>query len=120
MGQGSARRAQEHERRRGHEVRDPDQETGPLGQPPEPGRDAPGYAFLAVTPGGYPNRQISAKPLAVYFPDMLSKLGEEAVAAQCIPTDPGLLEIDSYKNFLAVRREAIAVRLNEYLGTSGP
>ncbi|MCB9592568.1 MAG: CehA/McbA family metallohydrolase [Sandaracinaceae bacterium] len=36
------------------ELCDPDQEIGPLGHPPEPARDAPGYVFLAVTPEGYP------------------------------------------------------------------
>ncbi len=33
---------------------DPDQEIGPLGHPPRPARDAAGYAFLAVTPDGWP------------------------------------------------------------------
>lgn len=33
---------------------DDEQELGPLGHPPRPGRDDPGYAFLAVTPDGYP------------------------------------------------------------------
>lgn len=33
---------------------DADQDTGPLAHPPLPGRNDPGYEFLAVTPGGYP------------------------------------------------------------------
>ncbi|MEZ4338706.1 MAG: CehA/McbA family metallohydrolase [Sandaracinaceae bacterium] len=36
------------------EACDPDQDLGPLGHPPHPGRDDPGYAFLAVTPEGWP------------------------------------------------------------------
>ncbi len=35
-------------------VCDADQDVGPFGHPPEPGRADAGYPFLAVTPGGYP------------------------------------------------------------------
>ncbi len=33
---------------------DRDQDVGPLGHPPRPGRDDPDYGFLVVTPNGYP------------------------------------------------------------------
>ena len=38
---------------------------------------------------------------------------------QCVPTDPQLLEPERYDAFLIARREMIAERLNEYLGTTG-
>jgi hypothetical protein len=68
--------------------------------------------------GGKTNRQISAKPPATYFPQLLERVGQGAFDAQCIPTDPALLEVDAYPEFLAARREAIARRLNAYLGVS--
>lgn len=67
--------------------------------------------------GGTTNRQISDKPPVVYFRDTLAKSGAAALDAQCIPTDQHLLELDSYKEFLAARRQRIAERLNAFLGS---
>ena len=39
--------------------------------------------------------------------------------AQCIPTDPELLVVDRYRDFLRERRERIATRLNEFMSTAG-
>jgi hypothetical protein len=48
----------------------------------------------------------------------LEKSGEAAFTSQCIPLDSELLEKDRYKAFIAKRREMIAQRLNEFLGTT--
>jgi len=36
----------------------------------------------------------------------------------CILADPALLGVESYKAFLAKRREMVAQRINELLGTT--
>ena len=41
----------------------------------------------------------------------------DSLAAQCVPLEPALLTLDSYKAFLVERRKAIAARLNAFLGT---
>lgn len=78
-------------------------------------RDADDIANLAFI-GGKTNRQISDKPPAQYFPPLIEKSGLFAFEAQCIPTDPTLLGVDAYKNFLVERRKAVINRLNEFLG----
>lgn len=77
-------------------------------------READDIANLCFI-GGKTNRQISANLPERYFPELLSNLGQAAFAAQCIPTEPSLLALHSYKAFLAARREAIAARLNLFL-----
>ena len=78
-------------------------------------READDIANLAFI-GGRTNRQISDKAPRKYFPGLIEKAGEGAFEAQCIPTDPAILEIDNYKDFLRLRRRMISVRLNEFLG----
>ena len=78
-------------------------------------READDIANLAFI-GGKTNRQISDKPPVQYFPPLIEKSGLPAFEAQCIPTDPRLLVVDGYKNFLAERRNAVTRRLNEFLG----
>ena len=82
-------------------------------------RAADDIANLAFI-GGRTNRAISDKPPATYFPELVENVGAAAFAAQCIPLDPAMLEVESYKVFLAARRNAISERLNEFLGTSQP
>lgn len=77
-------------------------------------READDIANLAFI-GGKTNRQISDKPPGQYFPQLIAKTGTEPFDAQCIPTSSHLLGADSYKMFLAERRQAIAARLNEFL-----
>lgn len=79
-----------------------------------PGRDADDIANLSFI-GGKTNRKISDKAPAEYLPDYIEKAGQAAFAAQCIPTNLALLQIDNYKAFLARRRELIAQRLNALL-----
>lgn len=79
-------------------------------------READDIANLAFI-GGKTNRAISAKSPANYFPGLLAKAGPGAFEAQCIPTDTALLEVEHYKTFLAKRREIVAERINQFLGT---
>lgn len=79
-------------------------------------READDIANLAFI-GGKTNRQISDKPPARYFPPLIEKSGLAAFEAQCIPTDPELLVVEGYKNFLAERRKALSSRLNIFLGS---
>ena len=75
--------------------------------------DIANLAFI----GGTTNRRISASPPSVYFKKLVSGSGPELFAAQCIPIDDDLLEVEHYNEFLTRRREMIAARLNEILGT---
>jgi hypothetical protein len=74
--------------------------------------DIANLSFIA----GKTNLGIGAKGPAHYFPEILESQGIGAFEAQCIPTDPELLDRSTYKAFLAQRRILIAKRLNEFLG----
>jgi hypothetical protein len=78
-------------------------------------READDIANLAFI-GGRTNRQISDKAPSKYFPGLIEKAGDSAFEAQCIPTAPALLDIDTYKVFLVERRRLISERLNDFLG----
>ncbi len=75
--------------------------------------DISNLAFIS----GKTNRMISDKPPFVYFLPIIEKAGQYEFDAQCIPTEPELLNVKNYKEFLAERRKRIVTRLNEYLGT---
>jgi hypothetical protein len=79
-------------------------------------READDIANLSFISGKL-NRQILAKPPKMYLPEYVEKAGVAAFEAQCIPTDPSLLDVADYKRFLVERRNQISRRLNEYLGT---
>ncbi len=81
------------------------------------GREADDIANLAFI-GGKTNRAISDKAPGIYLPLLIAKVGEAPFTAQCIPNDPTLLGVTSYKTFLARRRGDVAARLNEFLGTT--
>lgn len=78
-------------------------------------READDIANLAFI-GGKTNRAISDKVPAVYLPPLVDQLGEPAFAAQCIPVEASLLEVESYKAFLFERRKRIATALNTFVG----
>jgi hypothetical protein len=78
-------------------------------------READDIANLAFI-GGKTNRAISDKAPAVYLPPLVDQLGEPAFAAQCIPVEASLLEVESYKAFLLERRKRIAAALNTFVG----
>ncbi|TAA21611.1 DUF262 domain-containing protein [Pseudoxanthomonas winnipegensis] len=78
-------------------------------------READDIANLAFI-GGKTNRAISDKAPAAYLPPLVEKLGYAAFAAQCIPVDGRLLELNNYGDFLLERRERIAAALNAFVG----
>ncbi|MGD9746464.1 MAG: hypothetical protein AB7V57_08965, partial [Verrucomicrobiales bacterium] len=80
-------------------------------------READDIANLAFI-GGKTNRSISDKAPQLYFPEIRAKAGDSAFELQCIPMDDALLVAESYKTFLNRRRQLIAERLNQFLGTS--
>lgn len=77
-------------------------------------READDIANLAFI-GGKTNRAISDKPPVKYLPALIEEHGIETFAAQAIPTDGALLEINSYKAFLFERRKRIAENLNRFV-----
>lgn len=64
---------------------------------------------------GRTNRKISNKEPAIYFPEYVEKIGQDALTVQCIPHDPEFWTADRYTDFLKRRRELVAQRLNEFL-----
>jgi len=80
-------------------------------------READDIANLSFI-SGKTNRQILAKAPKAYLPEYTEKAGEKAFQAQCIPTDPALLDVGDYKKFLVERRRLISERLNEFLSAA--
>lgn len=78
-------------------------------------READDIANLSFI-SGKTNRQILAKAPKHYFPEYIDKAGARAFEAQCIPTEPSLLDVGTYKQFLIERRRLISERLNIFLG----
>lgn len=66
--------------------------------------------------GGKMNRAISDKSPAIYLPPLMEKRGQACFEAQAIPTDPELLKVENYKQFLVERRKRVAQQLNSFLG----
>lgn len=52
-----------------------------------------------------------------YLPGIVSRIGREALDAQCIPADPALWSVDRYEEFVAARREALASGINGLLSS---
>jgi len=67
---------------------------------------------------GRANKALGAKEPAAYLPEILERQGKAALETQCIPIDPSLWEVDAYENFLQARRQLVADRLNQFLGTT--
>lgn len=70
------------------------------------------FAFIS----GRVNRSILANEPKKYLPGIIAKRGDEALVAQCIPTDPKLWEVGHYPAFLAWRRAQLAEEINRLLG----
>ncbi len=64
---------------------------------------------------GQTNRRISNKQAGSYLPDIVAKQGVAALEAQCVPSDPALWELDNYRQFLQIRREALATCMNAFI-----
>lgn len=83
------------------------------GHTPREADDISNLAFIS----GKTNRKISDTPPSTYLVALEKKNGSSAFQAQCIPMDEEVLHTDNYNGFLIRRRELIANRLNQYLGT---
>lgn len=66
---------------------------------------------------GQTNRRIGNKAAAGYLTEIVENRGAVALESQCVPLDPALWEIDRYRDFLRVRREALAERMNKFIRT---
>ena len=64
---------------------------------------------------GQTNRRISNKEATQYLEDIVAKQGSAALESQCVPTDPALWSTDAYRDFLKMRREALAQRMNAFI-----
>jgi len=64
---------------------------------------------------GQTNRRISNKEASKYLEEVIAKQGMEALESQCVPTDQALWSTGAYRDFLKVRREALAHRMNAFI-----
>lgn len=64
---------------------------------------------------GQTNRRISNKEAVNYLRDVVAKQGEAALHSQCVPVDATLWSTDRYRDFLKLRREALAHRMNAFI-----
>ncbi|MFV3132011.1 GmrSD restriction endonuclease domain-containing protein [Niveispirillum sp. KHB5.9] len=64
---------------------------------------------------GQTNRRISNKEPSSYLLDVVQKQGELALRSQCVPTIPDLWKTESYRDFLRLRREMLAERMNAFI-----
>jgi hypothetical protein len=64
---------------------------------------------------GQTNRRISNKDATGYLAEIVVKQGEAALRSQCVPTDSVLWDKARYRDFLAVRREELAARMNAFI-----
>lgn len=80
----------------------------------EPGEinEIANMAFLT----GQTNRRISNKEAVAYLRDIVEKQGAAALESQCVPVDEALWTTDRYRDFLTMRREALATRMNAFIG----
>lgn len=64
---------------------------------------------------GQTNRRISNKDATKYLDEVVAQQGEQALISQCVPLDRSLWDISRYRDFLQVRREALANRVNAFI-----
>ena len=64
---------------------------------------------------GETNRRISNKNPELYLEEIVSKQGEKALSAQCVPLNRDLWKLERYRDFLDARRTAIAAQMNEFI-----
>jgi hypothetical protein len=89
------------------------QQHVPIGKGYEPGEinEIANMAFIT----GQTNRRISNKEATQYLEKVVADQGAEALESQCVPTDAALWSTDVYREFLKMRREALAQRMNAFI-----
>ena len=72
-------------------------------------------ANMAFISGGT-NREISFRSAEDYLADILKQQhGKQALESHCIPVDPNLWKIESFRDFLKYRRTALAQAVNDFI-----
>jgi len=66
---------------------------------------------------GQTNRRISNKQPSEYLAEIVKNQGQQTLDAQLVPNDHVLFQLENYREFLKVRREALAKRMNEFILT---
>ncbi|GAA4783518.1 hypothetical protein [Lysobacter hankyongensis] len=64
---------------------------------------------------GQTNRRISNKEASQYLADIVQKQGAQALSSQCVPLEAELWSVERYRDFLSVRRAALADRMNAFI-----
>jgi hypothetical protein len=64
---------------------------------------------------GQTNRRISNKEAINYLREVVTRQGEAALRSQCVPVDETLWSTESYRDFLAARRQALADQMNAFI-----
>ena len=66
---------------------------------------------------GKTNRKISNRAPVDYLPVVIKDRGQEALLTQFVPLDPALHQLDHFDEFLQIRRQLLADRVNEFLNS---
>ncbi len=66
------------------------------------------------------NRELSTTSAEEYLADILKRLGKQSLESHCIPTEPSLWKIESFREFLKYRRAALAKAVNDFILQQGP
>ncbi len=64
---------------------------------------------------GQTNRRISNKEAVEYLRNVVANQGAAALQSQCVPVDETLWSTERYRDFLTVRRQALADRMNAFI-----
>lgn len=64
---------------------------------------------------GQTNRRISNSDATKYLADIVQKQGAKALRSQCVPTRKTFWSTSNYRSFLALRRRALAKRMNDFI-----
>ncbi len=64
---------------------------------------------------GQTNRRIGNQEAVNYLREVVARQGEAALRSQCVPVNEALWSTDSYRDFLAERRRALADRMNAFI-----
>jgi hypothetical protein len=64
---------------------------------------------------GQTNRRISNKEATDYLVKIVAEQGEAALISQCVPVEQALWSTERYRDFLKVRREELAARMNLFI-----
>jgi hypothetical protein len=64
---------------------------------------------------GQTNRRLGRRSPSDYLREIVGQRGAHALAAQCVPTEIDTLTVETYRNFLANRRNALADCMNAFI-----